>query len=111
MEDVRNRQSPGSAKGHRMDSESSRSFERMAPEDALMFRSAGDPGSPSTMLGMCVLDDCPDWSRVVDTFERTSRLVPRLRQRVGRPAVLRSSPYWVQDDHFDVTRLVRHLNL
>jgi len=94
-----------------MDSESSRSFERMAPEDALMFRSDGDPGSRSTMLGMYVLDDCPDWSRVVDTFERTSRLVPRLRQRVGRPAVLLSSPYWVQDDHFDLTYHVRHLKL
>ena len=94
-----------------MDGESSRSFERMGPVDALMFRSDGDPGSRSTMLGMYVLDDCPDWSRVVETFERTSRLVPRLRQRVGQPAVLLSSPYWVQDDHFDLTYHVRHVKL
>src|SRR3954447_21922009 len=60
---------------------------------------------------MYVRDDCREWSRVVDTFERTSRLVPRLRQRVGRPAVLLSSPYWVQDDHFDLPYDGRGLKL
>jgi diacylglycerol O-acyltransferase / wax synthase len=94
-----------------MDGESSTGFERMDPLDALMFRSDGDPGSRSTMLGMYVLDERPDWDRVVETFERTSRLVPRLRQRVGRPAVLFGSPYWVGDEHFDLSYHVRHVKL
>jgi diacylglycerol O-acyltransferase len=86
-------------------------FERMEPIDALMWRTDGDPGSRSTMLGLYLLDDCPDWDRVVETFERASRLVARLRQRVERPAVLLSSPYWVLDEHFDLSYHVRRVRL
>ena len=94
-----------------MADESSPGFERMDPIDALMYRTDGDPGSRSTMLGVYILDDCPEWDRVVETFERTSRLVARLRQRVERPAVLLSSPYWVQDEHFDLSYHVRRVGL
>ena len=94
-----------------MADEPSSGFERMEPIDALMWRTDGDPGSRSTMLGLYLLDDCPDWDRVVETFERASRLVARLRQRVEQPAVLLSSPYWVLDEHFDLSYHVRRVRL
>ena len=36
----------------------------------------------STMLGLLMLEQAPDWERLVDRYERASRQVPILRQRI-----------------------------
>ena len=52
-----------------MAEQTSPGFERMDPVDALLHRGDGDPGSRSTMLGLYILDECPDWDRVLETFD------------------------------------------
>ena len=79
--------------------------------DALLLRGDDDPAARSTMLGLFILDDAPDWPRVVAAFDRASRTVPRLRQRVMAPSVPISLPYWIFDPDFDLGYHVRRSRL
>jgi len=79
--------------------------------DALLLRTDADPTARSTMLGLFVLDDTPDWPGVVAAFDRASRAAPRLRQRVMAPSVPVSLPYWIFDPDFDLGYHVRRMRL
>jgi WS/DGAT/MGAT family acyltransferase len=79
--------------------------------DALLLRGDDDPAARSTMLGLFILDDAPDWPGVVAAFDGASRTAPRLRQRVMAPSVPISLPYWIFDPDFDLGYHVRRLRL
>ena len=59
----------------------------MEPFDTFMYRSEADPHSRSTLMGLFILDRPPDWDRLVEAYERITRLVVPLRQRVVEPLV------------------------
>lgn len=83
----------------------------MEPFDALMYRSEDDPRGRSDMMAVFVLDAAPDWERVVETFERASRELLPLRQRVVEPPLRVMLPEWVVDPDFDLSYHVRRARL
>lgn len=83
----------------------------MEPFDALMYRSEGDPRARSDMLAVFILDRAPDFDRLVDTFDRASRLIPALRQRVVEPPLPLLLPTWAVDPDFDLHYHVRRTSL
>ncbi len=85
------------------------SSNEMEPFDYLMFRTEADPHSRSAGMGIEILDRVPDWERLVDAFDRASRVVVRMRQKVVVPTVALSTPRWVVDPDFDLTYHVRRI--
>ncbi len=83
----------------------------MEPFDALLYRSEDDPRGRSDMLAVFVLDAAPDWQRVVETFERASREILSLRQRVVEPPLRLMLPEWVVDPDFDLCYHLRRARL
>jgi diacylglycerol O-acyltransferase len=88
-----------------------RNCEEMDAVDALLLRADDNPPARLTMLAIYVLDRAPDWTRVRETMERASRVVPRLRQRALSPSLPVSRPYWVDDGRFDLSYHVRRMKL
>ena len=56
--------------------------DRMSDADALMWTIEKDPALRSTITTVMVFDRKIDRTRLLERFERLSRVVPRLRQRV-----------------------------
>ena len=79
----------------------------MEPFDTMMYRSESDPHARSTLLGLFVLDRSPDWKRLVETWERVTRLVLPLRQRVVEPTFPVTMPVWAVDPDFDLSYHLR----
>jgi WS/DGAT/MGAT family acyltransferase len=88
-----------------------RSGQEIDPLDAVLLRGDETAVARSTIVGIYVLDEAPSWPRVIDAFERASRSVPRLRQRVVSANVPFSLPYWVVDSDFDLPYHVRRIRL
>jgi diacylglycerol O-acyltransferase / wax synthase len=79
----------------------------MSDSDALMWTIEKDPLLRSTITAVGLLDQAPDRARLMDTMERATRLIPRLRQRVvGNPFSL-APPRWEIDSSFDLGYHVR----
>ena len=74
----------------------------MSAFDAFLYRGDDDPHTRAIFAVACVLDRSPGRQRFIDTFDRASRLVPRLRQRVVAPLVPLFLPWWVLDPEFDL---------
>ena len=52
-------------------------FERLSGWDyATWFSASEDPVMRSTMIGCLVLQESPDWERLVDRYDRASRVGP-----------------------------------
>jgi diacylglycerol O-acyltransferase / wax synthase len=83
--------------------------ELVAPLDALLLRGDGDPTTRAIMTAALVLEHPPDEARLSEAFERASRSVPRMRQRVVRPDRGLGHARWADDDLFDVTDHVRRV--
>ncbi len=81
----------------------------MEPFDYLMFRGEGNPHSRSPILAVSLLDTNPGIERLRAAFDRASRVVLRLRQRVVAPALPVTSAQWVVDPDFDLTYHVRRV--
>ena len=79
----------------------------MEPFDALMYRGEADPVARSTLLGVFILDQAPDWDRLVEAYERVTRLIVPLRQRVVEPTVPITMPIWAVDPDFDLSYHLR----
>jgi WS/DGAT/MGAT family acyltransferase len=77
--------------------------------DTLMWNIDRDPQLRSTIVSVLVLDRAPAWSGVLARFERGTRLIPRLRQRVVEPALRIGPPAWSSDPDFDLTYHVRRV--
>ena len=75
---------------------------RMSDADALMWNIEKDPMLRSTITMVVFLDGELERTDVCRAFDRLSRAVPRLRQRVrGNPLSL-APPRWEVDPHFDL---------
>jgi diacylglycerol O-acyltransferase / wax synthase len=85
--------------------------EEMSPVDYLLHRGEHNPRTRSAVLGIEYLERSPDWDRLTEVFERTSRVVVRLRQKVVVPAVPTASPRWVVDPDFDLSFHLRRMRL
>ena len=75
---------------------------RMSDADALMWTIEKDPMLRSTITMVVVLDGTVDPVAYRTTFERTSRAVPRLRQRVRSNPLSLAPPRWEVDPNFDL---------
>lgn len=65
----------------------------LAGMEAIFVKGDAEVRSRSTVLAVSPLAEVPDFSAVVTAFDRASRLVRRLRQRVLAPVVPISRPY------------------
>ncbi|HEY5857658.1 MAG TPA: wax ester/triacylglycerol synthase family O-acyltransferase [Aldersonia sp.] len=82
---------------------------QMGALDHLMHRGEANPRTRSGVLLVEILDRTPDWTRLLDTFERASRVVPRLRQKAVVPSLPTASPRWVIDPDFDLRYHLRRV--
>jgi diacylglycerol O-acyltransferase len=76
--------------------------DRMSDADALMWSIEKDPMLRSTITTVVLLDGQVDRRRLGRTFERASRVVPRLRQRVRSNPLSLAPPRWECDPNFDL---------
>src|SRR3954453_17020892 len=76
--------------------------ERMSDADALMWTIEKDPLLRSTITAVALLDRSPDPDRLVESLDRATRLVPRLRQRVVSNALSIAPPRWEFDPNYDL---------
>jgi diacylglycerol O-acyltransferase / wax synthase len=82
---------------------------RMSDSDALLWNIERDPVLRSTIVAIAVLERGPDWERLVDRMELASRMIPRLRQRVGVSRLRTGPPSWVDDPGFDLAYHLRRI--
>ncbi|MGH8455889.1 MAG: wax ester/triacylglycerol synthase domain-containing protein [Stenotrophobium sp.] len=83
---------------------------QMTPFETVMWRIEADPRMRSTITGLQILDCVPDWGRLSNAVEWSTRAVPRFRQRVLEPAfggIAFGAPAWVDDPDF---KLENHLH-
>src|SRR3954463_5581910 len=81
--------------------------ERMSDADALMWTIEKDPLLRSTITAVSILDRSPDPDRLVESLDRATRLVPRLRQRVVSNALSIAPPRWEVDPNYDLSYHLR----
>lgn len=83
---------------------------RMTETEALMWAAESDPWLSSGMGSVFVLDAAPDFERFVETMERASHSMLRLREKVDDSGGI-APPRWVLDEDFDVYEHVRQVKL
>src|SRR5690606_4323497 len=79
--------------------------------DYLMLRGESDPRTRSSMVSIAMLDTTPDFDRLREVFERTSREFIRLRQHVVVPSLPVTAPRWVVDPDFNLNYHVTRTTL
>jgi len=84
---------------------------RMSQTEAIMWQLESDPHLSSNFATLSLLDRAPDVERLKRRMESAAAAHPRLRQRVVAPLGRLRLPEWVLDDHFDVDRHVRVVDL
>ncbi len=75
---------------------------RMNDADALMWSIEKDPLLRSTITSLVVIDGEASEQELREGFERASRAVPRLRQRVRSNPLSLAPPRWEIDPNFDL---------
>ncbi|MDP3972483.1 MAG: wax ester/triacylglycerol synthase family O-acyltransferase [Candidatus Nanopelagicales bacterium] len=82
---------------------------RLSGWDFATWRSAvSDPTMRSTIMAVMVLEKAPNWKRLQERYERASRLLPVMRQKVVEGPVAIANPRLVIDPNFDLNlHLVR----
>lgn len=89
---------------------SAEQFDRhMSDADALLWNIEADPILRSTIVTVMLLDQAPDWERLVDKIDRGTRLIPRLRQRVVDAPFKVGPPHWSADPHFELDYHLRRV--
>ena len=85
---------------------------RLSGWDFATWRAASeDPIMRSTILGLLILDQAPDWPRLLDRYERASRQVAILRRKVIEGPVPWAAPRLVVDPDFDLSFHVRRFRM
>jgi diacylglycerol O-acyltransferase len=79
--------------------------------DTFLFRGDADPRTRSIVGVAYVLEKPPARGRFVETFDRASRLITRLRQHVVAPPSPLLLPSWIVDPDFDLSNHLRHAKL
>ncbi|MCO8127601.1 wax ester/triacylglycerol synthase family O-acyltransferase [Acidimicrobiia bacterium EGI L10123] len=74
----------------------------MEPTDAWIWYLEQDPLLRFTVTAVTVLDRAPDWDRLVDRFEKATRVAPHFRDRVVSTPFRLAPPRWVSDQDFDL---------
>ena len=75
---------------------------RMSDTDQLMWTIEKDPLLRSTITAVMFLDRVPDREMLTERIERSTRVVPRLRQRVRSNPLSVAPPRWEIDPNFDL---------
>lgn len=81
--------------------------DRMSDADALMWTIEKDPLLRSTITSVALFDQPLDRQRFLQAIDHTTRMVPRLRQRVQANAFSIAPPRWEVDPNFDLDFHVR----
>ncbi|HQF95164.1 MAG TPA: wax ester/triacylglycerol synthase family O-acyltransferase, partial [Microthrixaceae bacterium] len=76
--------------------------DRMSDADALMWNIEKDPALRSTITAVFTFDRAIDRDILTHRFERLSRVIPRLRQRVRSNPLSAAPPRWETDPYFDL---------
>ncbi len=84
---------------------------RMSAFETLTWRIEVDPRLRSTITIVDLLDQAPDWQRLVAAMDWGSRTVPRFRQRVVEPALPLGPAVWSTDPDFDLAYHLRRVRL
>lgn len=84
--------------------------DRMSDSDALMWSIEKDPLLRSTIVAVTLLDRAPDRARLIERIDRSSRMIPRLRQHAVQSAFSVAPPKWVFDPNFDLNYHLRFLS-
>ncbi len=85
---------------------------RLAGWDFATWRLAtDDPIMRSTILGVLVLDQSPDWDKLNDRYERATRLAPVLRSKVVEGPTGLETPRVVVDPNFDLSFHMRRFRM
>jgi diacylglycerol O-acyltransferase len=74
----------------------------LSPWETVMWRADADPHTRSAGVFVEILEHEPDWDRYVEALERSTRLVPRLRERIVEPALPLVAPAWSTDEEFAI---------
>jgi WS/DGAT/MGAT family acyltransferase len=91
--------------------EAARFAHHMSDEDALMWNIEKDPVLRSTIVAVALFDSVPDWERLRRRIDRTTRFIPRLRQRVVSPPFRIAPPRWTAEPSFDLDFHLRRVRL
>ncbi|MFC4944509.1 HAD-IB family hydrolase [Pseudonocardia sp. GCM10023141] len=84
----------------------------MNPLETAMWRAeAADPRLRSNVTLVELLDETPEWKRLVAAHEWASRMVPRMRQRVLDPAFGVGAPTWVTVDDLELSEHMYRVTL
>ncbi len=73
-----------------------------------MRKMAADPHLRNTGLVIWILDRSPDWADLVETWDRATRLIPRMRQHLVDFSL---GTYWVTDPNFDLNYHLKRLRV
>ncbi len=76
--------------------------DELAPLDALMLKTDADPALRTVVTGVLVLDEAPEWERLVSVFEAATVKAPRLRQKIVAPLLPVGPAEWVPDARFEL---------
>lgn len=91
--------------------------DRWAADDSMneletaMWRAERHPQRSSTLCSLLILDQTPDWDRLVAAHEWATSLIGRARQRVVEPLLPVGTPVWRADPHFKLDYHLRRLHL
>jgi diacylglycerol O-acyltransferase / wax synthase len=86
--------------------------QRMSDAEALMWTLEKDPALRSAFLQITLLDQPIDFARFRARLDRAVNVLPRLRQRVVPPPIVRlAPPEWADDPGFDLDFHVRQAGL
>ncbi|MER5671230.1 wax ester/triacylglycerol synthase domain-containing protein [Pseudonocardia alni] len=84
----------------------------MSPFEVMMWRAEGaDARLRSPVLAVEILDEKPDWDRLVAAVDWATRMVPRFRERVREPLGGLGTPYWIHDVEFDLHYHLRRVRI
>lgn len=79
----------------------------MRDSDAFSWYMEKDPLLRSTVVCVLLLETAPDWERLTERLERSTRQTPGFRHKVMLPPLRLSTPRWVVDPDFDLSWHVR----
>ncbi len=83
----------------------------LSPWETVMWRIYEDPHTRSMGTFVEILDQEPDWERLVQAHVRGSYAVPRLRERIVEPALLVGTPSWSVDPNWDIAHHLYRVRL
>jgi len=83
----------------------------LSPFEIVMWRVDVDRRLRSTMMAVEVLDDLPDWDRLVEAHRWAARMAPRLRDRIVAPLWGAGTPHWEPDPDFELNYHLRRIRL